>query len=73
MDQANTERYAGHDLWAARLTAGLTGGLQLRAAVSNLGDTRYAETASYTVAQGRQLAPGMPRTLSLGVAYGWAR
>ncbi|HXV91591.1 MAG TPA: TonB-dependent receptor [Gemmatimonadales bacterium] len=73
MDQANTERYAGHDLWAARLTAGLTGGLQLRAAVSNLGDVRYAETASYAVAQGRQLAPGMPRTLSLGVAYGWAR
>jgi outer membrane receptor protein involved in Fe transport len=73
MDQANTQRYRGHDLWGARLTAGLGRGFELRAAVSNLGDARYAETASYTVARGRELAPGMPRSFSLGVAYGWAR
>jgi iron complex outermembrane receptor protein len=35
--------------------------------MNNVLDERYAEAAQYTVARGEELAPGMPRSLYLGV------
>jgi len=35
----------------------------------NVLDRRYAEAAQYTAARGEEYAPGMPRSLYLGVQY----
>lgn len=69
MDAANTERYDGHVLLNLRTRVRLHDTLQLHVRALNLADTRYAESASYTVARGRELAPGAPRTFY--VSLGW--
>ncbi len=67
MDAANENEYEGHDLLNARVTYSVTERLDLFARLDNLGDTRYAERASYNAFRGQELAPGMPRTLYAGV------
>jgi iron complex outermembrane recepter protein len=39
--------------------------------VLNLFDTLYADSSSYTIARGRELAPGRPRTLFAGIEFTW--
>jgi outer membrane receptor protein involved in Fe transport len=73
MDPANTHRYEGHDLLNVRLNAPMTHGLELVARLDNLADRRYAETAAFTQARGEEFAPGLPRSLYLGVQYRWNR
>ena len=69
LDAANTQRYAGHELVALRATLPLGERLRLSARVRNLLDVRYAESAQYTEARGRELAPGAPRSLFIGLEY----
>ena len=47
--------------------------VRLFARLLNAGDRRYAESASYTLQRGRELAPGRPRTLFAGVEIDWRR
>jgi outer membrane receptor protein involved in Fe transport len=68
-DPANTSRYDGHHLINARATVPVAGRLTISARVMNLLDTRYAETSTYTIARGLELAPGMPRTVYAGIQY----
>ena len=70
-DAANTQEYEGHDLLHLRANYRLTPALELFASLFNLTDAQFAETASYTVTRGEELAPGMPRTLYAGIAYQW--
>jgi outer membrane receptor protein involved in Fe transport len=70
-DAANTQKYEGHDLLHLRANLHLGPEWELFASVFNLTDTQFAESASYTVARGEELAPGLPRTLYAGVRYRW--
>ena len=71
MDAANTERYDGHTLTNLRLRVRLHRAVQLHVRALNLANARYAESASYTVARGREFAPGMPRTIYATVGVDW--
>jgi len=41
--------------------------VEVFARLQNLTDQRYAERASYNAFRGEELAPGIPRTLRVGV------
>lgn len=72
MDQANTpgESYEGHDLFNLRANHFVTREWEVYGRLMNIADRRYAESAAY-VANGREFAPGMPRTAYVGVVYHW--
>lgn len=67
MDADNTVRYPGHDLFNLRANVPVTNGVMLFGRLANLTDERYAESAAYTTARGQEYAPGLPRTVYLGV------
>ena len=69
MDDANTHKYPGHDLFNLRLSHPLAPSLELYAKVLNLTDERYATRATYTAYRGEEYAPGMPRSWYLGLSY----
>lgn len=67
-DQSNENDYEGHDLLSLRLSYELWSRFTVFARVNNLADVRYAESAGYNAFRGEELAPGLPRTLYLGVS-----
>jgi outer membrane receptor protein involved in Fe transport len=71
MDAENTHRYPGHHLWS--LSANVPAGrrLEVIGRIVNLGDERFAESAAFTQARGEEFAPGLPRTVYLGLQYRW--
>jgi outer membrane receptor protein involved in Fe transport len=73
MDANNTTRYGGHALVNLRGQVDAGPHARLFVKVLNLFDRLYAESASFTVARGRELAPGRPRTVFAGVELGWRR
>jgi outer membrane receptor protein involved in Fe transport len=73
MDAANTTRYGGHALVNLRAQVETARHVRLFARLLNAGDRRYAESASYTLQRGRELAPGRPRTVFAGVEIDWRR
>jgi outer membrane receptor protein involved in Fe transport len=73
LDAENTHRYDGHHLLNVHANLPLTGRVEAIGRVLNLLDDRYAESAAYTAARGEEFAPGMPRTVYLGVQYRWSK
>lgn len=69
MDPENTHEYDGHQLVHARIGVPVTGRLELYARVRNVLDERYAENAAYTQARGEEYAPGLGRTVYVGIQY----
>jgi outer membrane receptor protein involved in Fe transport len=69
----NTRKYPGHDLFNLHAVAPVTERFELVGRVTNLANTRFAETSSYTEAQGERLRPGAPRRFSLGAQYRFGR
>jgi iron complex outermembrane receptor protein len=67
MDPQNTHRYGGHNLLHLRANMPAVAGISVFARLTNVTDERYAEAASYTTARGEEFAPGMPRTLYIGL------
>lgn len=68
LDQANTQKYNGHDLLNLRGNAPLAKQWSMFASLANVTDRRYAESASLN--SGNDVyAPGMPRTFYLGIEY----
>jgi iron complex outermembrane receptor protein len=67
MDAQNTDRYDGHNLLNLRAAMPIAGGVSVFARMVNATDERFAESASYTVARGREFAPGMARTIYVGI------
>ncbi|MFO1381279.1 MAG: TonB-dependent receptor [Chitinivorax sp.] len=68
LDQANTQKYSGHDLLNLRGNLPLAAEWSLFASLNNVTDRRYAESAS--LSSGNDVyAPGMPRTAYLGIEY----
>ncbi|MHB1327446.1 MAG: TonB-dependent receptor [Gemmatimonadales bacterium] len=69
MDPQNTEKYAGHEVFSVSGSLPVTAEFDVIGRVHNIGDTRFAETSSYTALQGRRYRPGPPRTFYLGLQY----
>jgi iron complex outermembrane recepter protein len=69
MDAENTHRYPGHSLVNLRASAPVYAGVGVFARLINATDRRFAESASYTLARGEEFAPGMPRTIYLGLQW----
>lgn len=69
MDDENTHEYAGHDIYNLRGEHQLKPNLTLFARVKNITDERYATAAAYSQFRGEEFAPGMPRSVFLGVSY----
>ena len=69
MDPENTRKYDGHDIVNLFATLPVAANLELSGRVSNLGNRRVAETASYNAQQGERLRPGAPRQFFLGAQY----
>jgi len=70
-DQADTHEYPGHTLFNVRVSSPPIGGVVVSARLMNLTNRRYSELTSYTVAQGEQFAPGMPRRLYVTAQYNY--
>ncbi len=69
MDDDNTHKYPGHDLFHLRASYKAGDNLEFFGRIANVTDQRYAMLSAYTAASGEQFAPGMPRTFSAGVEY----
>jgi iron complex outermembrane recepter protein len=67
MDAQNTHRYPGHTLLNVRVAVPVAGGMSLFGRVMNVMDRGFAENAAYTEARGAEYAPGMPRTIYIGL------
>jgi outer membrane receptor protein involved in Fe transport len=70
MDQANTTQYEGHDFFNLRANWPLAQRVSVFGSVHNLTDVRYAESASIS-SNTPVYAPGLPRTLTVGVEATW--
>ena len=73
MDAANTQEYPGHTLLNLRAEVRVHPRLVAFARVLNAADRRYAESSSFTLARGREFAPGLPRTAYAGLKLEWER
>lgn len=69
MDDENTHKYEGHDLFNLRANRPLGKGFELYGRLLNLTDERYATTSSFSMSKGEEFAPGLPRTLYVGLNY----
>jgi outer membrane receptor protein involved in Fe transport len=69
MDPENTHKYDGHDLFNVFATVPVMEHLELSGRVTNLADTRFAETSSFNAQQGERFRPGAPRQFFLGAQY----
>jgi len=68
MDQSNTGKYDGHDIYHLRFNHRMDKQLNIFARVINVTDELYATAAS--ISRGNnEFALGMPRTLYAGVDY----
>ena len=71
LNAQNTERYAGHDLLGMQANWPVAGRVTLFSRIDNLTNVRYAEDAGWSAFRGRELAPGLPRTLYAGAQLIW--
>lgn len=70
LDDANTAKYEGHDLYNLRLNWNLTRHVELFGSIHNLTDERYADSASISSST-EVFSPGLPRTYYAGVEVSW--
>jgi len=68
MNDANTEKYEGHDLLHLRVNYFAGKKLEFYGRIMNVTDERYATNASISSGN-RTFAPGMPRTVYAGMKY----
>jgi outer membrane receptor protein involved in Fe transport len=70
MDDANTAKYPGHDLYNLRTNWGVSRSVSVFGSINNLADKRYADSAS--ISSGTQVfSPGLPRSYYAGVEVSW--
>ena len=73
LDDANTEKYAGHDLFNVRASYKTTKSWEFFARAINVTDKLYAESASKSSTGSAQYNSGLPRTFYAGLTYNWGR
>lgn len=66
MDPANTRKYGGHSLVHLHGNYPVNGYVEAFTRISNLGNRRHAETATFNAFQGAQFGPGTGRNFTLG-------
>lgn len=71
MDDANTEKYSGHDIFNLRVSHRFTKQWEAYARVNNITDRPYADRVSKSGADPALYAPGQPRTIFGGITYNW--
>ncbi|MBI3593200.1 MAG: TonB-dependent receptor, partial [Nitrospirae bacterium] len=71
LDDANTEKYSGHDIFNMRVSYYITKQWEVYAKAINIADKLYAERASKSGTDAAQFAPGSPRTFFAGITYNW--
>ena len=71
LDDANTEKYGGHDLLNVRASYRFSPQWEIYAKLLNVADKLYAESASKGGSDPAQFAPGQPRTFFAGLIYRW--
>jgi iron complex outermembrane recepter protein len=71
LDNANTEKYSGHDLFNFRASYNLTKQWEIDFRLINIADKLYAESASKSGSDPALFVPGQPRTVFTGVVYRW--
>jgi iron complex outermembrane recepter protein len=71
MDPANENRYEGHVLWNLRAELPVARDASIFARVQNVADRAYAERASFNAFRGEELSPGRPRSITVGLRWGW--
>jgi outer membrane receptor protein involved in Fe transport len=69
MDDENTHEYAGHNIYNLRAEHHLKPSLTLFGRIKNITDERYATAASFSQFRGEEFAPGMPRSVFVGISY----
>jgi iron complex outermembrane receptor protein len=72
LNAENTEKYDGHDLLNLRAHWPVSEHVTLFAKLNNVTNARYAENAGFSAFRGRELAPGMPRSLYAGAQLTWS-
>jgi outer membrane receptor protein involved in Fe transport len=70
IDAVNSQQYDGHTLLNLRARVRLRRSLALHVRALNVANTRYAENGSFTLARGREFAPGAPRTVFVALVIG---
>ena len=70
MDDANTQKYGGHDLANLRASYAISDGLTVFGRISNIFDTRWSTSSSLSNGA-PQFAPGLPLTLYGGLTIGF--
>ncbi|MBI5892944.1 MAG: TonB-dependent receptor [Deltaproteobacteria bacterium] len=73
LDDANTEKYDGHDLLNVRASYKFNKSWEIYARGINVADEDYAERASKSAGASAQYAPGQPQTFYAGIAYHWGK
>ncbi|NMG15953.1 TonB-dependent receptor [Aromatoleum bremense] len=71
LDDSNTVKYGGHDLFNLRGNLALTPAVSLFGSVNNLTDRRYADSAQLSTGSTPAYSPGLPRTVIAGVEAKW--
>lgn len=66
LDQSNTEKYGGHEIVNLRMNHHINKKTNIFARIMNLADKKYATAASLRRGNA-EFAPGMPRTLYVGL------
>lgn len=72
MDPANVRVYGGHQVMHLHANAFVLPSVEVFARVTNLTDRAFAELASFDQFQGVLYTPGAPRTVFVGMRYGWS-
>ena len=65
-DPANTQEYAGHDIFVMRSSFDVSKSLKVFGRIDNILDTRYADRADFAFGNER-FFPGRPRTIFAGL------
>ncbi|MBI3584877.1 MAG: TonB-dependent receptor [Nitrospinae bacterium] len=73
LDDANTEKYNGHDLLNVRASYKAAKSWEIFARAINVTDKLYAESASKSSGSAAQYNPGMPQTFYAGLTYNWGK
>lgn len=71
MDDANTEKYDGHDIFNIRVSYHITKQWEIYVRAINITDELYAERASKSGSDQAIYAPGQPMTFFTGFVYRW--
>jgi len=71
LDDANTEKYDGHDLFNIRASYNFNKSWEVYARAINVTDELYAESASKASTGAASYNPGMPKTFYAGLVYNW--